>query len=203
MNHETQEAMEEGQNQTGLPLITRYITGHNESGKAVLQSSSNVPTSFRDHIGPGKEHPMAFNVAYTTSQFPVDLNNDADLAAHEKVIQSGNLGLVNPNGTVCRVVDFAPSTPGAVHRTQSLDYGIVLEGEVEMILEEGEPVRMKRGDIAIQRATMHGWRNPSSTKWARIAFVLQDCQPLTVGGERLKEDLGPLKGVFKPSGNDK
>jgi hypothetical protein len=70
------------------------------------------------------------------------------------------------------------------------------------VLEEGEPTVMKRGDIAVQRATMHGWRNPSETEWARMVFVLQDIQPLVVGGEKLKEDLGIGKGVLDPSGND-
>lgn len=145
---------------------------------------------------------MAFNVIYTTSQFPPNLNNDADLQAHDQILQSGHLGLVNPHGTVCRVVDFAPNNPCIVHRTQSLDYGIVLEGQIEMVLEEGEATLMERGDIAVQRATMHGWRNPSATEWARMVFVLQDCRPLVVGGAALKEDLGVATGVLEPSRND-
>ncbi|KAJ5630149.1 Cupin 2 conserved barrel [Penicillium herquei] len=200
-NEEFAAAMEKHEG-TALRPFTRYITGHNAEGKAVLHSSGEVPNSFKGQFAPGETRPMAFNVAYTTSEFPANLNNDADLAAHENVIQSGNLGLVNPNGTVFRIVDFPPDTPAAVHRTQSLDYGIVLEGQVEMILEEGEPVLLQRGDVAIQRATMHGWRNPSKTEWTRMAFILQDCKPLEVGGTRLKEDLGPLGGVLKSSGND-
>ncbi|CEJ61969.1 hypothetical protein PMG11_10485 [Penicillium brasilianum] len=179
-----------------LRPITRHITTHNASGKAVLHSST--PGQWKSY----DESYMAFNVIYTTSEFPANLNGDADLAAHETVVQSGHLGLVNPKGTVCRVVDFAPNNPCVVHRTQSLDYGIVLEGTVEMVLEEGEATVMQRGDIAVQRATMHGWRNPSATEWARMAFVLQDCRPLVVGGEALKEDLGIAEGVLEPSGND-
>lgn len=179
-----------------LPPVTRHITTHNEAGKAVVHSST--PGQWRTF----DKSAMAFSLVYTTSQFPANLNNDADLAAHEDLLQNKTLGLVNPNGTVCRVVDFAPGNPCVVHRTQSLDYGIVLEGQIEMVLEEGEPTLMKRGDIAVQRATMHGWRNPSETEWARMVFVLQDIQPLVVGGEKLKEDLGIGKGVLDPSGND-
>ncbi|KAJ5156920.1 uncharacterized protein N7482_008020 [Penicillium canariense] len=179
-----------------LRPLTRHITTHNAEGKAVLHSSTAGQwKSF-------EESHMAFDVIYTTSQFPADLNEDADLTAHEKVVQSGQLGLVNPRGTVCRVVDFAPNNPCVVHRTQSLDYGIVLEGQIEMVLDEGEPTLMQRGDIAVQRATMHGWRNPSDTEWARMAFVLQDCKPLTVDGAALKEDLGIATGVLEPSRND-
>lgn len=180
---------------SSLRPVTRHITGHNASGKAVVQSSS--PGEWQTFEG----NDMVFDVVYTTSQFPVDLNNDADRAAHEKVVQSGQLGLVNPRGTVCRMVDFAPNNRCVVHRTQSLDYGIVLEGHIEMVVEEGEPILMQRGDVAVQRATMHGWRNPSETEWARMVFVLQDCQPLTVGGIAMKEELGIATGVLKPSGN--
>ena len=86
-----------------------------------------------------------------------------------------------------------------MHRTQSLDYGIILEGSVDMLLDSGERQSMKRGDVAVQRATMHQWINTSETEWARIMFVLQDCRPLTVAGKSLGEDLG---GVDVPtSGN--
>ncbi|PWY91313.1 hypothetical protein BO94DRAFT_533444, partial [Aspergillus sclerotioniger CBS 115572] len=106
---------------------------------------------------------FAFSVPYTTSTFPADLNNDTDIDTHETLLQTNTLGLVNPNGTVCRIVDFAPGKSPLMHRTQSLDYGI--------------------GDIAVQRATMHAWRNPSEDKWVRMLFVLQECRPLG-------EDLG-------------
>lgn len=179
-----------------LPAVTRHITGHNDSGKAIVHSST--PGQWQSF----EQKDMAFNVVYTTSQFPADLNNDVDVAAHEKLVQSGQMGLVNPRGTVCRIVDFAPNNHCVVHRTQSIDYGIVLEGQIEMVLEEGEPTLMNRGDVAVQRATMHGWRNPSETEWARMIFVLQDCQELRVGGVPMKEDLGPATGVINPSGND-
>jgi quercetin dioxygenase-like cupin family protein len=175
--------------------VTRHITGHNAEGKAIIHSSNAGQWQSLD------ESSMAFNVVYTTSQFPADLNNDADLRAHEKVQQSEHMGLVNPGGTVCRIVDFAPNNMAVVHRTQSLDYGVVLEGQIELILEEGEPTLMHRGDVAVQRATMHGWRNPSETEWARMLFVLQDCQKLTVAGKEMGEELGIATGIIPPSGN--
>jgi len=89
-----------------------------------------------------------------------------------------------------------------MHRTQSLDYGIVLEGELDMRLDSGETVRMYKGDVAVQRATMHAWSNPSQTEWARMIFVLQDCQPLTVEGRDMKEDLGEDVHGIPKSGND-
>jgi quercetin dioxygenase-like cupin family protein len=145
---------------------------------------------------------MAFNVIYTTSGFPPSLNSDADITAHEEVIKSGTLGLVNPNGSVCRIVDFAPGYECMMHRTQSLDYGVVLEGNLKMRLDSGETRPMGRGDVAVQRATMHSWKNESETEWARMLFVLQDCETLNVGGNVLKEDLGRGLDGLPSSGND-
>lgn len=172
-----------------LPGFTRYITSHNETGQAIVHSEG--PGSWV----PFEDKTLGFSIAYTTSEFPVNLNNDADLEKHNEVLQTGNLGLVNPGGTVCRVVDFSPNLPGIMHRTQSLDYGIVLEGEIEMVLDSGETRLLGKGDIAVQRATMHTWRNPSSTQWARMLFVLQHCQPVVVGESALREDLGTCKEI--------
>ncbi|KAL2843874.1 hypothetical protein BJY01DRAFT_248431 [Aspergillus pseudoustus] len=177
-----------------LPGITRYVTGHDSAGKAIIQSENPADWSSFENSS------MAFTVAYTTSEFPADLNNDIDLKKHEEIKASGELGLVNPSGTVCRFVDFAPKGPPLMHRTQSLDYGIVLEGEIEMTLDSGEKRLLKRGDMAVQRATMHAWHNPSETEWTRMVFVLQECKPLVVGGEELGEDLSQAKtSDIKPS----
>lgn len=73
---------------------------------------------------------MAFSVAYTTSSFPASLNGDADIKAHDDLMSSKLLGLVNPLGSVLRHVDFAPGYQCVTHRTQSIDYGIVLEGTI-------------------------------------------------------------------------
>lgn len=142
------------------------------------------------------------NLVYTTSSFPVSLNDNADIDAYTTTKSSGKLGLVQKGGTVCRFVDFGPGGQPMMHRTQSLDYGVVLEGEIEMELDDGSVRLLKRGDVAVQRGTNHAWRNSSKTEWARMLFVLQDCQPLLVGGERLREDLGDGMKDLPRSGND-
>lgn len=180
-----------------LPHLTRFITTHDPSnGKAIVHSKDPATWTTYD------DQTMGFSVMYTTSEFPISLNDDQDIKDHERVTASGKLGLVNPRGTVCRVVDFGPKHKPLMHRTQSLDYGIVLEGTVEMELDSGEKHILRRGDVAVQRATMHAWRNASETEWARMIFVLQDCQLLTVAGQHLKEDLGPGTTGLPPSGND-
>ena len=182
---------------TSLPGLTTHLTGHDPAtGKAVVQESRPGNwTTYDDKL-------MAFNVVYSTSNFPANLNNDQDIKSHDQVTSSGKLGLVNPDGTVCRVVDFAPGFECMMHRTQSLDYGIVLEGQIELVLDSGDRKLMQRGDVAVQRATMHAWKNVSGTEWARMIFVLQDCEKLEIGGQVLKEDLGRGVDGLPPSGND-
>ena len=145
---------------------------------------------------------MGFNVVYTTAHFPASLNEDADIKAHDALTASGKLGLVNSGGTVCRIVDFAPGFECMMHRTQSLDYGVVIEGSIELLLDSGDTQMMHRGDVAVQRATMHAWRNPSESEWCRMLFVLQDCEKLVLGGQVMKEDLGRGVEGLPPSGND-
>lgn len=87
-----------------------------------------------------------------------------------------------------------------MHRTTSLDAGVVMEGSVVAVLDSGEEHLMNKGDVMVQRATMHAWRNPSSTEWARMLFCLQDCKPLFIGEERMRE--AGVSGDVPPSGND-
>lgn len=94
-----------------------------------------------------------------------------------------------------RIVDMRPGALSPMHRTVSLDYGVVLEGEVELVLDSGEVRLMKRGDVAIQRGTNHAWRNNSDTVWARMLYVLQEAEPLEVAGQKLEEDYGGIPGV--------
>ncbi len=132
-------------------------------------------------------------VVYTTSSPLPILDGDADLRAHEEKLSSG-LGLVSAHGSVLRCVDLAPGYACDAHRTKSLDYGIVVEGSVDMVLESGV-TRLSRGDVVVQRATMHLWRNPSPTEWARMVFVLLDCH------SDVQEHLGRHEDDVLPSGN--
>lgn len=168
---------------SNLSAPTRFITTHDASGKAIVHSSSDFQWRSYD------KGEMAFSVQYTTSQSPPDLNSESDIASHEAIMATGKLGLVNPGGSVLRWVDFAPGCVCLMHRTQSLDYGIVVDGRIDMALDSGELHHLKRGDVAIQRATQHRWINPSQTEWTRMVFILQECKPLVVDGKHLGEDL--------------
>jgi quercetin dioxygenase-like cupin family protein len=77
-----------------------------------------------------------------------------------------------PNGTKIRINEFPPGVVSPVHRTQSVDYGIVLEGEVVLVLDS-EETTLRAGDVAVQRGTSHRWENRTG-RTARMAFILID-----------------------------
>ena len=89
-----------------------------------------------------------------------------------------------------RVVDMYPGEQSPMHRTNSLDYGIVLSGRLELELDDGAVTSLAPGDIVVQRGTIHLWRNPSDVETCRIVFVLTEARPATVNGRALT-DLKP------------
>jgi quercetin dioxygenase-like cupin family protein len=167
----------------------RLITTHNSEGKAILSDMSS-PAPFYA-LGSGD---ALFAQAYVTSGFPTTLASDADLSVYKHYL-SQPPGITVSNGTVLRYVDMPPGATSPMHRTVSLDYGVVLDGEVELVLDSGETQVMKRGDVCVQRATMHAWRNMSQTEWARMLYILQPVQAFSVAGEEVKEDYGGMKNV--------
>ena len=180
---------------SGFPGSQRLITSHDKAGKAIVVSSEPGQwQSMRDGA-------VCMSLIYTTSEPKPNLNDDADITMHEKKVAAGKVGLVSPGGSVCRITDFSPRNDPQMHRTKSLDYGVVMEGEMELILDSGEVHLMNKGDVAVQRGTMHAWRNPSSTQWARMLFMLLDCQPLSVAGGELGEILAPGQREVPPSEN--
>ncbi|KAK8048924.1 hypothetical protein PG994_010654 [Apiospora phragmitis] len=182
-----------------LPKVSRFITDHNEAGEAIF--SDALPAELpRTTIYNG----ASFGLGYATTKTPVPLNDGADIAAYAPLLANPP-GIVVPGGTVARYVDVPPLSVSPMHRTVSLDYGVVLEGEVDLVLDSGEARRLRRGDLAVQRGTMHAWRNPSATEWCRMLYFLQECEPVRVGagaGARLLgEDYGDMDGHVNKSGN--
>jgi quercetin dioxygenase-like cupin family protein len=77
-----------------------------------------------------------------------------------------------PNGTKVRINELPPGAGSPMHRTQTVDYGIVLDGEVVLVLDDSETV-LRAGDVVVQRGTNHRWENRSGAT-ARVAFILVD-----------------------------
>lgn len=178
-----------------LPPIKRYITGHDANG--ITRFEDQVPETL-ERQKPSTDARYTFALGYATNGFPVDLGNDKDLSTYRSYL-SDLPGITIPGGTALRVVDMHPGLVSPMHRTVSLDYGVVIEGEVELILDSGATRLLQRGDVAIQRGTNHAWRNTSTTKWARMLYVLQEANALRFNGKTLGEDYGIGMDGVKPS----
>ncbi|XVV10760.1 cupin domain-containing protein [Actinoplanes sp. CA-131856] len=146
----------------------RVVTGHTADGVSVVLSDGPVPVS-RHLPADG----VAFHEVWSTTGAP------APLTATEDEPTTGPLAVPPPAlGTRIRVNEFRPGhldergLQSPVHRTASVDYGIVLEGEITLILDDSE-VTLHPGDVVVQRGTDHAWANRGSTV-ARVAFILID-----------------------------
>ena len=84
-----------------------------------------------------------------------------------------------------RVVSFGPGVTPRNHRTDSIDYAVVMSGEIDMELDDGVTVRLKAGDVLVQRGTIHNWVN-NGTEPCVIAFILIAAKPVTAGGKVLE-----------------
>ncbi|KAE8421538.1 hypothetical protein BDV36DRAFT_304669 [Aspergillus pseudocaelatus] len=177
----------------GLRPINRVITDHDAQGTTRFQDRIPEPLEWQQLANGAR-----FSLAYGTNEVPVNLSGEKDLDVYGSLLKDLP-GVTIPGGTVLRVVDMNPGAISPMHRTVSLDYGVVLEGEVELVLDSGATRLLKRGDIAVQRGTNHAWRNTSEINWARMLYVLQEAQPLQVNGATLEEDYGGGMDDVKPS----
>jgi quercetin dioxygenase-like cupin family protein len=150
--------------------VRRVVTGHDASGRAVVkidEVAKNVESR-----RPG----VASSVIWSTDTFPVINEGDDDLGLRKT-------GTTLENGTVFRVVRYEPGVVPRRHRTDSVDYAVVIAGEIDMELD-GTTVTLKAGDVLVQRGTVHNWVNRSNAA-AIVAFVLVAAKPVTVGGKTL------------------
>ena len=157
-----------------MPLrVRRVVTGHDAEGRAIVRIDEvSADVSSRR---PGTEA----CVVWTTESFPVDNTGDADTSRRE-------VGTTLANGTVFRVVEFKPGNAPRRHRTDSIDYAVVMSGEIDMELD-GSDVHLQAGDVLVQRGTIHNWVNNGSEPCV-IAFALIDATPVSVGGKILRAE---------------
>ena len=147
----------------------RVVTGHSPDGVSVVVLDGPVPVS-RDLPEDG----VAFHEIWNTAGAPAPINAREETEPTER-----ELAVPPPAcGTKIRINEFAPGhlnphgLQSPVHRTQSVDYGIVIEGEITLVLDDSE-VTLRAGDVVVQRGTDHAWANRGSTT-AKVAFILVD-----------------------------
>ena len=159
--------------------VRRIVTGHDAKGKAVVASDERL-TAVSRGIGAN----IAGCQIWSTDRMPVDNSAAAAAAQRAGFIQQYNY-VGTGQGSVCRITEWAPGHARFTHRTETVDYAILLSGEIDCELDDGEVVHMKPGDVLVQRGTIHTWVNRGSVP-AVTAFILLDARPDQVDGRELR-----------------
>ncbi len=150
--------------------LRRVVTGHDQDGRAVIA----IDEICKNVVSRRPNHESC--VVWSTGSFPTD-NSGADDGSARPVATT------DPNGTVFRIGVYHPGVAARNHRTESIDYAIVISGEIEMEID-GATVRLRAGDVLVQRGTIHNWTNPG-TEPCVIAFVLVAAKPVERAGKVL------------------
>ena len=151
--------------------IRRVVTGHTADGRARIEIDEVAKNVISNRPG------ASSCVVWSTKGFPVD--NDS---FHDPT--SGTFKTTVEGGTVFRIVRYEPGVAPRNHRTDSVDYAVVISGSIDMELDDGTVVKLNAGDVLVQRGTMHNWVNRGSEVCV-IAFVLISAKPVTASGKRL------------------
>jgi quercetin dioxygenase-like cupin family protein len=144
--------------------IRRVITGHKPDGKATVLIDEPVK-----NVISGRANAFS-SVIWTTEGFPVDNDTGADTSTRKT-------GTTLDNGVVFRVVSFGPGVAPRNHRTDSVDFAVVISGEIDMELDD-EVVHLRAGDVLVQRGTIHNWVNKGKEPCV-IAFTLVAAKSVT------------------------
>jgi quercetin dioxygenase-like cupin family protein len=144
--------------------IRRVVTGHDAQRRAVVK----IDEICRNLSSRRPRHQSC--LIWSTGSFPADVSDDRDGGARE-------VGTTDPDGTVFRLIEYQPGVAPRNHRTDSIDYAVVLSGEIDMELDDGVTVHLRQGDALVQRGTIHNWVN-RGTQPCVIAFVLVAAKPV-------------------------
>jgi quercetin dioxygenase-like cupin family protein len=150
--------------------VRRVITGHDANGRAILKIDEVSKKVFS-----GRPGATACNI-WTTEGFPASNDGDGDEGLR-------TVGTTLKNGTIFRVIEFAPGVARRMHRTDSIDYIVVMSGEIDMELDDAS-VHLNAGDVMVQRGTIHNWVNRGAAPCV-LAVVLIDARPAHAGGKVL------------------
>ena len=119
-------------------VVHRYITTHDASGRPVFETSITEEIKF-------ERTPLGGDIflAYSGNTFPAPLAEDADLKTYQSHLAEKPESFMIPGGFISRYIDYHPGAPPLWHRTITLDFGVVIEGEIQLELEGGEKRRRK------------------------------------------------------------
>ncbi|KAJ5774887.1 Cupin 2 conserved barrel [Penicillium paradoxum] len=180
-----------------LPFIRRFITTHNTEGEAVFISHAQVP-DYLPSTPTGEDGEIA--LLYATTNVPTSVDAEADVAMYDEFLHQPP-GITVDGGTAFRLIDLRPGKSTPMHRTVSIDYGVVIEGEVDLLLDSGASRQMHRGDVSVQRGTAHSFRNRSNSEWCRMLFVYLPMQKLSINEKPLEAEVYD-EGFDKPDNKE-
>jgi quercetin dioxygenase-like cupin family protein len=146
--------------------VRRVVTGHDANGKSVVLMDGPAPKT-------------AFGLQVWSTDRAVADNDDATDGGLRKVGIGSEGG-----GHVIRIMSIPPGGHYEMHRTVSLDYGLILEGRLDLELDDGKTVHLGAGDVVVQRGTIHAWINPYDAP-CKVAFIIMPAQPVHMGGQEL------------------
>lgn len=159
--------------------VRRIVTGHNAAGKAVVASDERMEAQARR----GRAGVAGCEI-WSTDAMPVDQSDQAAAAQRQGFVTRYNY-VGTGQGTVIRVTELQPNGAKFMHRTETLDYAILLKGKCDLELDDGSVTHLSAGDIVIQRGTMHAWVNPGPEPCV-FAFILIDAHAAVAGGAALR-----------------
>ncbi|KAJ9490187.1 hypothetical protein VN97_g3068 [Penicillium thymicola] len=168
-----------------LPYIRRYITTHNTDGESIFLSHAQVP-DYLPSTPTGEDGEIA--LLYATTNMPASVDAEADVAQYDEFLHQPP-GITVDNGTLFRLIDIRPGKATPMNRTVSVDYGVIIEGDVDLVLDSGASRHMHRGDVIVQRGTAHSFRNRSNTDWCRMLFVYLPMEKINIQGKELKAEV--------------
>lgn len=169
--------------------IRRVVTGHDEQGRGIFLTDESVePKPLAVTTAKGVQS-IDFVSVWSTEAVPSADNNSTTPTVVDVDLSDAAKGHVFDDGIIFRIADLPPGSSSPMHRSLTVDYGILLEGECDLTLDGGETKRLKRGDVVIQRGTNHAWVNRSGAT-CRWAWILISADPIDVGGSRLPTAWG-------------
>ncbi|KAK6214353.1 hypothetical protein LQW54_004581 [Pestalotiopsis sp. IQ-011] len=157
----------------------RFITDYNSEGKSVFSTVFDTEMENKDVFN------VTVHAAFVSATSPAQMNAGADLEAMQSLPPATGIG--REGATVARLVDFPPGQMTFMHRTVTVNHGVHISGDLELVLDSGEARRLRPGDVVVQRGTNHAWRNSHPTETARAFFVMAPIVPLVIDGEQLGE----------------
>jgi Cupin domain len=173
----------------GLSLVSNFITTNTADGKSVFITSEDASYPTFKEVDRTE---AVFADLYLSPTVPSSISPTSpnyDLRATETFIaENTTMASVPATGASFRRTDLPPGMRSPMHRTLSVDYGVVVAGTVELTLESGEIRTLRVGDTVVQRATMHQWRNPSATEWTRMVWVVVPIEAFEIDGKMVQEE---------------